>query len=99
MTGNVVRVFSGKDRWVYGVALHQLSEKDYLAYLQIIYDGFNQSLPVLRDPWMTFFDSLFENLGKHLLQAKQKPLPPQRPAHVGKNRRGRDADPSKLTDQ
>ncbi|ATF71163.1 glycosyltransferase family 2 protein [Enterococcus innesii] len=78
MTGNVVRVFSGKDRWVYGVALHQLSEKDYLAYLQIIYDGFNQSLPVLRDPWMTFFDSLFENLGKHLLQAKQKPLPPQR---------------------
>lgn len=49
-----------------------------MAYLQIIYDGFNQSLPVLRDPWMTFFDSLFENLGKHLLQAKQKPLPPQR---------------------
>lgn len=71
LTGQIVRVVTGKDIWVYGVALDTINEVDYLQYLQIIYDGFNQSLPVLRDPWTTFFDSLFENVSKHLLPHSQ----------------------------
>lgn len=69
LEGKIVRVISERDQWVYGVALDEISEKDYLQYLQIIYDGFNRSLPQVRDPWMTPFDHLIENIHRRYKQA------------------------------
>lgn len=75
LTGKVVRVLSQNNQWVYGVQLEELPEKEYLEYLQIIYDGFNRSLPQNRDPWMTPFDQFFANIQRRLDQRGKKRTP------------------------
>ena len=62
MTGRIVRVFESDDGWVYGVSLDKLEYKDKLQYLQIIYDGYNKSLPQFLDPWISSFDIFFANI-------------------------------------
>src|SRR5699024_4877204 len=70
LTGKVVRVLSFPGRWIYGVSLDTPPEKEYLSYLQIIYDGFNQSLPQFRDPFSTLFDQLIENITRRVASNK-----------------------------
>ncbi|MFL2132881.1 glycosyltransferase [Desemzia sp. FAM 24101] len=70
LKGKIVRVFSGENEWDYGVALDEMPEQVYLNYLQIIYDGFNRSLPKFFDPWVTPFDRFFDNIHKRLLLKK-----------------------------
>lgn len=64
LEGSIIRVISGKNRWTYGVVLNDIPEKEYLQYLLIIYDGFNQSLPQFRDLWLTTANIVVENLSK-----------------------------------
>lgn len=75
LTGKIVRVYREKEQWIYGVALDEMPEKEYLQYLQIIYDGFNRSLPQYRDPWLTPFDLFFANVQRRLNQFSGKTLP------------------------
>ena len=72
LTGTVVRVTTENNQWVYGVLLDEIPEKEYLQYLQVIYDGFNQSLPKYRNPWVTPFDRLFDNIQKRWLSLGSK---------------------------
>ena len=66
LTGKIVRVFQENSGWVYGVELEEIPFEEYLQYLQIIYDGFNQSLPQFRDPWVNSFDRFIDNLSRRL---------------------------------
>jgi cellulose synthase (UDP-forming) len=75
LTGKIVRVTKEQNQWVYGVHLDEISEKEYLQYLQIIYDGFNQSLPKYRNPWVTPFDRLIDNIQKRWLSFGTKTTP------------------------
>lgn len=75
MTGVIVRVFESDDGWVYGVSLDKLTHKDKLQYLQIIYDGYNKSLPKFIDPWISSFDIFFENISNRFKgRNNNKPL-------------------------
>lgn len=64
LTGKIARVISQSHHWTYGVELEEMSEATYLNYLQIIYDGFNESLPKVFDPWVTPFDRFYDNIQK-----------------------------------
>lgn len=66
LTGKIVRVFQENSGWVYGVELEEIPFEEYLQYLQIIYDGFNQSLPQFHDPWVNSFDRFIDNLSRRL---------------------------------
>ena len=72
LEGSIIRVISGKDRWTYGVALKDIPEKEYLQYLLIIYDGFNQSLPQFRDLWLTTANIVVENLSRRQRSKEQE---------------------------
>lgn len=74
LEGKVIRVISEREQWVYGVILNEIPEKEYLQYLQIIYDGFNRSLPKFRDPWMTPFDHLFDNIQRRYKKESKAPV-------------------------
>lgn len=73
LEGRIVRVTFEKEQWIYGVALDEIPESEYLQYLQIIYDGFNRSLPQFRDPWMTPFDHFFDNIHRRLKKMGKSP--------------------------
>ena len=66
LTGKVVRVFEESSGWVYGVELEEIPFEEYLQYLLVIYDGFNQSLPQFRDPWVNSFDRFMDNISRRL---------------------------------
>jgi len=72
LKGKIVRVDSYTDEWVYGIYLEEIPEEEYLQYLQIIYDGFNRSLPQFRDPWETPFDRFFNNIQRRLNNVGEK---------------------------
>lgn len=74
LKGKIARVISQEDQWTYGIKLEEMSEETYLEYLQIIYDGFNRSLPMFFDPWITPFDRIFDNIQKRLMKKKTEPL-------------------------
>lgn len=71
LSGKVVRVSKERDQWVYGVLLNDIPENESRQYLQIIYDGFNRSLPKYRDPWVTPLDRLINNLKKRLFKPRK----------------------------
>lgn len=71
LSGKVVRVSKERDQWVYGVLLNDIPENEKRQYLQIIYDGFNRSLPKYRDPWVTPLDRLINNLKKRLFKPRK----------------------------
>ncbi|MHC5374463.1 glycosyltransferase [Enterococcus sp. LJL120] len=80
LTGKIVRVYREEEDWIYGVALSEMTEAVYLVYLQIIYDGFNRSLPQFRDPWVTPFDLFFANLKERLQHfGKKRPTASAQP--------------------
>lgn len=74
LTGKVIRVTEQKRTWLYGIALDEMSEKTYQTYLQIIHDGYNRSLPMFRDSWVTPLDRL-ANILKQRLRSKIKTQP------------------------
>ncbi|MDE1547819.1 glycosyltransferase family 2 protein [Jeotgalibaca caeni] len=75
LTGSVVRVIKQGKQWLYGISLEEIPEHDYLEYLQIIYDGFNKSLPQFRDAWMTPFEHFFANISRRFARFKGPSAP------------------------
>ncbi|OJG42974.1 glycosyltransferase, group 2 family protein [Enterococcus hermanniensis] len=71
-TGKVARVFQYHEEWFYGLTLQPNTEEDYLNYLQVIYDGFNQSLPQFRDVWITPFERFVINIEKRIFIKRLK---------------------------
>lgn len=64
LTGKIIRVWQKDQHYYYGVLLEDVSDRneaDHLNYLQIIYDGFNQSLRQTMDPMVTMIDSFLMN--------------------------------------
>ncbi|EXJ23769.1 Cellulose synthase catalytic subunit [Alkalibacterium sp. AK22] len=74
-TGKLVRVFKQDDHWVYGLETCEIEDEDELNYLQIIYDGFNEYLPMFYDKWVTHIDRLVENVQRRVSKNKTGPLP------------------------
>lgn len=66
LQGRIIRVISEKNKYIYGVELLDIPEKEYLQYLLIIYDGFNQSLPQRRDSWLTSMNILLTCISRLL---------------------------------
>lgn len=85
LKGKVVRVLSNTNQWIYGVALEEMSEQVYLDYLQIIYDGFNRSLPQYYDPWVTPFDRFFDNIRNRMRGLKHENRPASKFAEMEVN--------------
>lgn len=64
LKGKIVRVWQMNDQYYYGITLEDIADRneaDHLNYLQIIYDGFNQSLRQTMDPMVTMIDSFLIN--------------------------------------
>lgn len=71
LTGKIARVISETQDWTYGIELEEMSETTYLDYLQIIYDGYNESLPKFFDPWVTPFDRFYDNIQKRFFNKRK----------------------------
>lgn len=65
--GNIVRVWKRDNNYYYGVIVEKMDEYNYLQYLQVIYDGFNQSLRQTMDPMITLIDSFVMNIERREL--------------------------------
>lgn len=72
LSGSVARVFHYQEEWFYGLILQPNTEEDYLNYLQVIHDGFNQSLPQFRDVWITPLERFLINLEKRIFIRRLK---------------------------
>lgn len=71
--GKIVRVWYRSDGYHYGVVLSTMDEYNYLQYLQVIYDGFNQSLRQDMDPMITLIDSFVMNIERREQARRQGP--------------------------
>ena len=59
--GELVRVQSQPDSWLYGIKIKELDEETRRNYFQYIYDRPNTYLTDVRDTWVTIWDDLLEN--------------------------------------
>lgn len=59
--GELVRVQSQPDSWLYGIKIKELDEETRRNYFQYIYDRPNTYLTDARDTWVTIWDDLLEN--------------------------------------
>lgn len=73
-TGKIVRVWQRDNTYYYGVVVEEMTLDNYRHYLQIIYDGFNQSLRQTMDPMVTMLDSFVLNIKRRANGQKDKPF-------------------------
>ncbi len=64
--GQLTRVVSKKGKWLYGIKIVDLDNKNKKAYFYYIYDRSNKYLTEVRDNWVTIWDDLYNNLIQRL---------------------------------
>ena len=62
LSGRVARVAHNGQQPIYSVQVTVAPDHNRDNYLQLIYDGANQTLPQVQDAWITPFDELYMNL-------------------------------------
>lgn len=77
VNGFILREEKSETGWVYGIKHNSFeNEEEYNVFLNIVYDGYNNSLARNRDPWVTPLDRLFNILKMHFsslfMRASQK---------------------------
>lgn len=67
MKGVIIREVENETGWIYGVQLDSFGDSEiYNNFLNIVYDGYNNSLARQRDPWITPLDHLVNTLKMHI---------------------------------
>lgn len=62
LKGKIMRLSGRQAEQVYSVQLLEPSDVNRNYYLELIYNGFNKTLPLNQDAWITPFDELYTNL-------------------------------------